>query len=66
MLIIGSEQLEGLARTLCELKNWGYRILLAYPQRAPAPYWFWKSFLRDVSVEWLWNSLMSDEDMEDN
>ncbi|CAE5967343.1 unnamed protein product [Arabidopsis arenosa] len=66
MLITGSEELEGLARTLYDLENQGYRILLAYPQRAPAPDWLWLSFLRDVSKEWLWDSLMSDEDMEDN
>ncbi|XP_019095575.1 PREDICTED: uncharacterized protein LOC104779754 [Camelina sativa] len=63
MLISDSKELEPLAHTLYDLEHLGYSILLAYPQRAPAPDCLWQSFLSSVSKECLWNSLLSDDDV---
>ncbi|CAH2036110.1 unnamed protein product [Thlaspi arvense] len=61
MLISGICQLECLAPLLHDLILKGYRILLAYPQRYPAPRWLWKCFLLlGVKEEWLWKRLLEE------
>ncbi|XP_024004158.1 uncharacterized protein LOC112081607 [Eutrema salsugineum] len=44
------------------MNDYGFRILLAYHQRDPA--WHSESFLSNVRKEWLWKSLLSDDDMD--
>ncbi|KAL1208865.1 hypothetical protein V5N11_010542 [Cardamine amara subsp. amara] len=64
MLISGPKELEALARTLYDLLNDGYPILVAYPERRQAPEWLWESFLCGVYKEWLWTSLLSDDNAD--
>ncbi|CAA7028971.1 unnamed protein product [Microthlaspi erraticum] len=63
MLITGPGKLEGLAETIYHLYDRkDYRTILVYPQRdEAAPDWLWESFLRRVSRQWLWKSLLEDE-----
>ncbi|CAH2059337.1 unnamed protein product [Thlaspi arvense] len=58
MVITGPSPLKYLSPPLHDLHKEGYTILLAYPQRDPAPDWLWIGFLPIVQREWLWKSLL--------